>query len=347
MTTHYSLNQLGWSTFFQQQLTLEEWDQYQIARVSAQHRSQLELFTEQGTKKLALTPAIPALTVGDWLLIDHNNHFYRSLDRLSLFSRKAAGSRVAEQMIAANLDTVFIVCALNNNFNLNRIERYQAMVRDAGAEAVIVLTRADCCDDPQSFVRQVQDLDPLLMVEAVNGLDASSTEVLKPWCRNGQTVALLGSSGVGKSTLINTLLGQNINDTGSIREADSKGRHTTTGRSLHMMPSGGILMDTPGMRELQLADCEQGIEETFSDISALAEHCRYSDCQHQSEPGCAVTEAIERGELEQRRLNNYHKLMREQAINGATIAEQRAKDRAFGRMVRSVMADKKRQNGKW
>lgn len=337
-----SLPELGWTPYFQQQLTLDEWEQATPARVIGQHRSQLELLTEQGKQILPLLPDMPALVVGDWVLLDDDGLFIRLLERLSLFSRKAAGSKVTTQNIAANVDTVFIVDSLNSNFNLNRIERYLVLAHDAGVEPVVVLTKADTCADPQQYVQQVQALDRMLMVEAVNALDPANVSVLADWCGNGKTVAFLGSSGVGKSTLINTLSGQTEQETGNIREQDAKGRHTTTARSLHFITNGGMLLDTPGMRELQLADCEQGVEETFSEISELAAQCRFSDCQHQSEPGCMIQKAIQAGDLDQRRLDNYLKLLREQAFNGATIAEKRAKDRDLGKFYRSVMAESTR-----
>lgn len=343
MTDSIALSQLGWKLFFQQQLTLEEWEHNTPARVAAQHRASIELLTEHGKQNLALTPGITDLTVGDWLLLDSEGRLQRVLERLSLFSRKAAGSKVDVQLIAANIDTVFVVCSLNDNFNLNRIERYLALAHEAGVEPVVVLTKADLCDDPQALTAQVQALDPMLMIAAVNGLDADSVKTLEVYCGSGKTVAFLGSSGVGKSTLINTLLGQEAQSTGAIREQDGKGRHTTTGRSMHLMAAGGLLLDTPGMRELQLAGVEQGIEDTFSEISELAAQCRFSDCQHQGEPGCAVRAAIETGELDQRRLTNYLKLMREQALNNATIAEKRAKDRNLGRFYKTVQSEARRR----
>jgi len=343
MINTISLPHLGWKPFFQQQLSLDEWETTHAARVMAQHRSQLTIMTEQGELHLKMSANMPTMTVGDWLLLSEENQFVRVLDRSSEFSRKAAGSKVQSQLIAANIDTVFIVCSLNSDFNLNRIERYLAMVNEAGVEPVIVLTKADCCDEPIDYVQQVQSIDPMLIVEAVNGLDISSTAVLESWCRTGKTVAFMGSSGAGKSTLINALQGAKIQQTGTIREDDSKGRHTTTSRSLHIMPAGGLLLDTPGMRELQLADCEQGLEVTFADIGLLAEQCRFSDCQHDQEPGCAVRSAIELGTLEERRLLNYHKLNREQARNGATLAERRAKDREFNKLCRSALAQKRKQ----
>jgi ribosome biogenesis GTPase len=259
------------------------------------------------------------------------------LERSSLFSRKAAGKKVDRQLIAANIDTVFVVSSMNQDFNLNRLERYLALAHESDVEAVIVLTKADCADDPEAYTAKAQTLGESLQVVAVNSLDHQSVDQLLPWCQPGKTVAFLGSSGVGKSTLVNTLSGQTIQPTQAIREDDAKGRHTTTGRSLHLLPSGALLLDTPGMRELQLADCEHGIDETFAEITALAQQCKFSDCQHQGEPGCAVRAAIDAGELDARRLESYLKLMREQAFNTATLAERRAQDREFGRYIRSVM----------
>jgi len=338
MTNSISLTQLGWSPFFQQQLSLEEWSEHTPGRVTAAHRSHIEVLTEHDKIPLPLTPAMPALTVGDWVLLERDGRFRRALDRQSLFSRKAAGTRVAAQSIAANVDTLFIVSSLNDDFNLNRIERYLALAGEARVEPVVVLTKADLNADPTSAARQVQALDPFLAVAAVNALDHASCQVLEPWCGPGKTIALLGSSGVGKSTLVNTLLNRSEQATAGIREDDSKGRHTTTVRSLHLMPAGGILLDTPGMRELQLADCEQGLNEVFADIQALAARCRFADCRHEGEPGCAVRSAVDSGHLDPRRLINYRKLLREQALNGASLAEKRAKDRNLGRYYRSVQA---------
>lgn len=339
MSQPFYLSQMGWTPFFQQQLSLEQWENYQIGRVCAVHRAHIEVLTERsGNHSLHVTSGMSDITVGDWILFDDEGHYKQTLERLSLFSRKSAGSKVGLQMIAANVNTVFVVCSLNNNFNLSRIERYLALANEAGVTPVVVLTKADCCDSPQDYVAQVRSVDPMLMVEAVNALDSDSIKPLEQWCTNGKTVAFMGSSGVGKSTLVNTLLGDIAQSTSAAREDDSRGRHTTTSRSLHLMPTGGLLLDTPGMRELQLADCEKGIEGTFSEITELANSCQFSDCQHQSEPGCAVQAAIESGELDQRRLLNYFKLLKEQARNGATLAEQRSKDRNLSRMYRNVQS---------
>ncbi len=347
LETTYSNHELGWKGFFQQQLTLNDYDNIVLARIVAHHRSGYVLWSEQGKVNLEAHASLPAMTVGDWVVLNAQHQFVRLLERLSVFSRKAAGTKVSRQYIAANIDTLFIVVSLNDDFNLSRIERYLALANEADVEPVIVLTKLDLCSDAEDKKRQVMALSPLLMIEAVNGLDPHSVGKLTSWCRTGQTVAFMGSSGVGKSTLVNTLMGEQAQLTAGIREDDSKGRHTTTSRSIHVMPSGGILIDTPGMRELQLADCEQGVSETFADIDSLAKQCRFSDCQHMSEPGCAVQQALEAGQLDLRRLNNYQKLLREQQRNSSTLAQQRAMDKQFGKLCRTTMNDKHHRKNRY
>jgi ribosome biogenesis GTPase len=334
-----AINELGWKTYFQQQLTLEEYDGIIFGRVIAHHRSGYIVCTEQQEFHLEHHISYPAMTVGDWLLLDEQQGLVRLLERNSLFSRKAPGSKIEEQYIAANVDTVFIVCSLNFDFNLSRIERYLTLVNEAKAEAVIVLTKADLCDDVEDKRQQVQSLDPFLMIETVNSLDVESLQGLQSWCGTGQTVAFMGSSGVGKSTLVNTLMQTQTQTTGGIREDDSKGRHTTTSRSMHKMPKGGLLLDTPGMREIQLTASEEGLAETFSDVEALINQCRFSDCQHTNEPGCAVRKALEAGDLDERRMENYFKLQREQARNSASLAEKRSKSKEFGKFIKSVQSE--------
>lgn len=334
---------LGWRSCLVQQLVDDEFDSKVPGRILGQQRSEYLVAIEKGEITLTAAHNWPAMVVGDWLLLNQDHSFHRLLDRYSVLSRKAAGHKVEEQLIAANLDTLFIVCALNANFNLNRIERYLALAFEAGIEPVVVLTRADQCEEPEQFVRQVSALSIGLAVECVNALDVTQVAGLAVWCGKGRTVGLVGSSGVGKSTLVNSLTTQEVAQTGGIRESDSHGKHTTTSRFLHRLPQGGLIMDTPGMREIQLADCEAGVSEVFSEIDDLASRCRFSDCTHTGEPGCKVLSAIEKGDLDERRLTNYQKLIREQAINGASIAERRAGDRKLGKMYRSVQSIK-RQN---
>jgi ribosome biogenesis GTPase len=334
MPDNVSLARWGWQPCFQRQLSPDEWEHGRPARVISQERSVLEVAGADFSSTLPLLASMPAMTVGDWVLLDANLRFLRLLERSSLFARKAAGTGVAAQLIAANVDTLFIVSSLNQDFNPSRIERYLVLAHEARVQALVVLTKEDLCADPSAQLAQAHALGAGLVALAVNALDAQSVRKLAPWCGPGQTVALMGSSGVGKSTLVNTLLGNTVQATQAIREDDAKGRHTTTRRSLHPLVDGGVLLDTPGMRELQLFACEQGIEEAFADVAALASACRFADCAHGNEPGCAVRAAVAAGTLDARRLDNYDKLLREQQRNTATLGEQRARERQLGRQHR-------------
>ena len=282
-----------------------------------------------------------AATVGDWLLLDSATHTpKRLLARKSLFKRKAAGLAQRIQLIAANIETLFIVTSCNDEFNVARLERYLALAAQAGVTPVVVLTKADLADDAGAYSSKAARLMPALLVEHLDARDAATCDVLHPWCGIGQTVALVGSSGVGKSTLVNTLLQDATQATSGIREDDAHGRHTTTSRSLHRLEAGGWLLDTPGMRELQLADSDAGIDDVFADIATLARECRFSDCRHESEPGCVIQAALEDGRIDAERLRRYRKLAAEDARNSQSLRERRARERGFGRMTKRTMADK-------
>ncbi|WP_209507723.1 MULTISPECIES: ribosome small subunit-dependent GTPase A [unclassified Ruegeria] len=335
----YTLSDLGWSSHFAAQHAAFPSDT--PFRIASVHRDRLIGLSPDGEiPLLTLDNPTGSYAVGDWVLADAENRVRHLLDRRSLLQRRAAGTGAATQLIAANVDVLYIVSSCNADFNLPRLERYLVLAHQAGCYPVVVLTKADQSDDPGSFSGQVESLDPFLTVLTINARDPADVEKVLAWCPKGQTGALVGSSGVGKTTLSNTMTDQNLATSG-IREDDARGRHTTTVRALHRMSNGGWLIDTPGMRALRLLDAQDGIDDVFSDITELGQSCRFSDCQHETEPGCAVQNAIDEGVLDPARLDRWRKLRREDQRNSETVAQSRARDRAFGKMVRGVMQDKK------
>ena len=334
------LSDLGWNNFFARQLEIEEYETARPVRITAQRRSGLSVLGEGLDIDI---PPTGDVTVGDWLLIDTESTAYqRRLDRKSLLKRRNPGSDHSEQLIAANLDTLFIVTSCNADFNPARLERYLALAAEADVTPVVILTKADLTEDADAYRRQAEALMPGLLAEAINAKDATEAARLLPWCGAGQTVAFAGSSGVGKSTLLNALVGEDIALTQDIRTDDAKGRHTTTHRQMHPLPQGGWLIDLPGIRELGLTDAADGIEAVFADLAELANSCKFRDCAHETEPGCAVRAAIDAGEIDPDRLRRWRKLQAEDMRNSETIAQRHERDRAFGKMVKGAMAAKKR-----
>jgi ribosome biogenesis GTPase / thiamine phosphate phosphatase len=343
-----SLAELGWSPFFAQQLTAAEAATARPGRVYAVQRGRVAVAVDGDSLELPLggrwyqggAEARP--TIGDWVLIDaEGTTVLRLLDRKSLLKRVAAGREREVQPLAANVDVLFVVTACNEEFNPSRIERYLALALDAGVEPVVVLTKADMTNAPERFVDAVRALKRDVAVALVDARDPATLDGVRAWCRPGRTVALLGSSGVGKSTLVNSLCGSALQATGAAREDDAKGRHTTTQRSLHRLPDGGLLVDNPGMRELALTEVDaDAAAALFDDVEVLADRCRFRDCEHQSEPGCAVREALARGDLDPRRLDSYRKLHREDARHRETLAQSRARFRSLGRQHRPGQKEK-------
>jgi ribosome biogenesis GTPase len=260
--------------------------------------------------------SLVAPAVGDWVAVrlptgEGRAMIHAILPRRSKFSRKSAGQRTEEQVVAANVDTIFLVSGLDGDFNPRRIERYLTAAWDSGAQPVVVLNKLDRCADPEACLLETQAIAMGVPVHRVSALTGENCEELAAYVVPGRTVGFLGSSGVGKSTLINRLLGRDVQRTGEVREGDDRGRHTTTHRELFLTPGGGLLIDTPGLREIQLWEGDQGIESAFPEIETLSEGCRFNDCQHQGEPGCAVEAAAASGELTPERLESFRKLQRE------------------------------------
>lgn len=333
--THIELTlpDLGWSNHFQSQLSIDELETHRALRVTQVHRNAVETLAPDGPGHLPMTADLARghVAVGDWLLVAPNGKAL-ILDRKSVIHRRAAGSEPLPQTIAANIDTLFITTSCNADFNLARLERYLALARQSGIEPVLLLTKADTADDPADFRRMAEHGLKGMLAETLDATDSDQvTRILAPWCRAGQTLALVGSSGVGKTTLVNALTDAGAT-TQAIREGDARGRHTTTARAMHALPAGGWLIDTPGMRELRLYDVGDGIDAVFADIGALAESCRFRDCRHQTEPGCAVQAAIETGALDPQRLLRWRKLQREDRHNSESVAQARARSRKLGKL---------------
>jgi ribosome biogenesis GTPase len=280
--------------------------------------------------KAAGRQAFPA--VGDWVAIKapevgHRAVIHAILPRKSKFSRKVAGDVTVEQVVAANIDTVFVVMGLDGDYSVRRIERYLITAWDGGAAPVIVLNKADVCTDVAGAVADVVAVAPGVPVHAISTRHDAELTCLDPYLAVGRTVALLGSSGVGKSTIVNRLVGHDVQRTREVREDDQRGRHTTTSRQLIILPTGALLIDTPGMRELQLWDGALGLTAAFEDVEVLGAGCRFGNCLHHTEPGCAVKRAVEDGTLDAGRLASYRLLHRERAWMASRVDEKASQDR--------------------
>ena len=355
----HDLTALGWDDAL-----AEEFEPHRRAglipgRVSIQHRGAYDVLTTEGELRCdvagrlydeAASPAdLPA--VGDWVAVaarpeEAAGTVQAVLPRRTKFSRKTAWQASEEQVLAANVDVALIVTSLNEDMNLRRLERYLTLAWESGATPVLVLTKADLADDVPAVVAEVESVAFGAPVHAISSVTGEGLDELRAHLRPGVTAALLGSSGVGKSTLVNTLVGEDLLETREIRE-DGKGRHTTTRRELIQLPGGALVIDTPGMREVQLWIADEGLEEAFSDVTELFEHCRFSDCAHESEPGCAVKEAIANGTLAPERWESYLKLQRELAhlerrLDKRAQSEERKRWKALSTFAREASRSKRR-----
>ena len=309
------------------------------ARVTAVHKGRFAVVSDFGEGYAQLkgkeyyygNEAFP--TVGDFVLIDHNSsgdsRIIKTLERRTFFSRRDPDKGRGEQAVAANFDYVFIMQSLNHDFNPKRLERYLTAARQSKAEPVIVLTKADLTDDYLPYILETSRVAENVRTCIVSAKTGFGMEELSPYMQKGNTLVFLGSSGVGKSSLVNALAGEKIMDEGGIREDDSKGRHTTTHRELIMLQSGVMIIDTPGMRELGMWDVTEGLDDAFSDVEKFAGQCRFRDCRHENEPGCAVRRAIEDGELSMSRFESYRKLKTEAKYGGNSADYRRQKEQFF------------------
>jgi ribosome biogenesis GTPase / thiamine phosphate phosphatase len=342
-----NLHDLGWDDGFAASFEPYSFDGLVAARVSAQHRGGYDVLTEDGERRARLAgrlrhqaaSAAELPAVGDWVAL-RDQTIQAVLPRRSAFSRKVAWAATDEQVLAANLDSIFVVSGLDGDLNARRLERYLTLAWESGAMPVLVLTKSDLCADVAAALVAIEPVALGVTVHAVSNVTSAGLEELEPYLGRARTVALLGSSGVGKSSLANRLAGEELQATRAIAD-DGRGRHTTTSRQLIRLPGGALLVDTPGLRELQLWEASDGIEEAFADVDELAADCRFRDCSHRREPGCAVHAAIDEGRLPLERLQSYRRLqgeLRHLALkqDARLRSEARKKRAAFARSQRRV-----------
>jgi len=351
-----ALTALGWGEPFASAFATAKPGRFP-ARVTVEHRNRYLLLGAEGELEARLTGRMRLQleqtgerpVPGDWVVVHRRSGalvIEEILPRRTRFSRKVAGRTTEEQVMAANIDTIFLAAALNGDFNARRLERYLLLTWESGATPVVLLTKADLVPNAEEAIDTVRSVAYAVPVHVISSRERRGIEELEQYLIPGQTVAVLGSSGVGKSTLINALLGEDRLRTGEVRE-DGRGRHTTTYRELVRLPSGALIIDTPGLRELQLWESSDSIQDAFADIAELAEQCRFRDCAHESEPGCAVCAALESGELAPERLESFHRLQREltqleEKTDVRLRAERARNERAADRLLQQRLREKKR-----
>lgn len=352
----FDLAALGFDDFFARQLSGDEVP----ARVAADHRGAYEVWAASGAgwaklagrfRQRSADATMPV--AGDWVALrarpesKRTTVIERVLDRRTVFTRGAAGRQARSQVVAANVDLVFAVCGLDADFNPRRIERYLARVWASGARPMVVLNKADLCADAPARIAEVETHAPGVPIHVISALHGDGLAPLRACVAGGATVALVGSSGAGKSTLVNALLGDARMRTGEVRESDGRGRHVTSHRQLVVLPTGGLLLDTPGMRELELVD-DGGLGEVFADVVTFAGRCRFRDCRHEAEPGCAVVAAVAAGELDPGRLEHHRKLEREARANELRhdVHRRRQAERVWGQLADEVARLREWKGGK-
>jgi len=354
-----NLEKIGFGEWLLETVALESLEQFDIARVVAVHKDsytisngEVDVLAELVGKIIfSASSPVDYPAVGDWVLANFYNEdtfaiIHEVLSRKSLLKRKTPGKKVDFQLIAANIDVAFIVQSLNENFNTRRLERYLVMVNESSIQPFVLLSKSDLLtiEDVAKRIDEIQKIMPRLQVVPFSNENESGLESVKEIMQPGLTYCLLGSSGVGKTTLINNLIGESTYKTKAVSKKESKGRHATTHRQLIKLDFGAMVVDTPGMRELGVFSIDTGIEETFSEIMALAEKCQFNDCTHVKEKGCAVLDAVDKGLLPMDRYHNYLKMSKETTYNEMSYLEKRKKDKQFGKHCKSVMKHKKNQS---
>jgi len=356
-----TLEEFGFSAWFAGQIDQDSESDLTVARVTAVHKGECEVCNGNETRPAKTTGRLRHLakskldypTVGDWVLVkdfdsEDFGRIVRILERKTELKRKTAGRTTRYQLIAANIDTAFIMQTVGPGYNLQRLERYLVMVNESGIEPVVLLSKTDLLEPEElaEKVAEVQSRLPNVQIQAFSNTDQYNLEAVTELFQPGKTYCVVGTSGVGKTSLLNNLLGEEDGlFTLPVRESDGKGVHSTTWRELIPLDNGALVVDTPGMRELGNMDVDEGIGETFDDIVALAAHCRFNDCSHVGTMGCAVEEAVKRGELPEARYNNYIRLMKEAAFHEQSALEKRDQDRKLTRFYRSVQAGNRRNKG--
>ncbi len=353
----YSIEKLGFDKWFQDNDDPESLEEFEIARVIAVHKDSYTITNGNNDVSAELvgkmlygsTSPIDLPAVGDWVLAkfyDENTFsiIHEIIQRKSLLKRKTPGKKVDFQLIAANIDAAFVVQSLDDNFNLRRLERYLVMINESNIRPIVLLSKSDLLtsDEIENRIGEIHDIMSQLHVQPFSNENETGLNNVKDLLNLGLTYCLLGSSGVGKTTLLNNLIGESIFKTKTVREKDSRGRHATTNRQLIMLDCGAMVVDTPGMRELGSFSVETGLDETFTEITELSMKCQFNDCTHVTEKGCAVLNAVKDGNLSEKRYQNYMKMSKESIYNEMSYLEKRKKDKQFGKLIKTVMKHKKK-----
>ena len=350
------IDKLGFDKSCLEDVAPEHFKGFEMARVLAVHKDSYTISDGENevlaelVGKIIFSAASPIdyPAVGDWVVVNFFDEktlaiIHQVLPRKSLLKRKTPGKKIDFQLIAANIDVAFIVQSLDTDFNLNRLERYLVMVNESNIEPIVLLSKSDLlsAEEVASRIAEIQAVMPRLHVQPFSNKNESGLKNVKDLLNSGQTYCLLGSSGVGKTSLLNNLLGETVFETKTVRRKDSKGRHATTYRQLIMMDGGAMVVDTPGMRELGNFSVESGLDKTFAEIKALSAKCQFNDCTHVNEKGCAVLNALEDGQLSEQRYRNYLKMNKESVYQEMSYLEKRQKDRQFSKFIKTVMKHKK------